>query len=501
MFSKILQNYNSKNVKNDVLAGIVVSIALIPEVIAFSFVAGVSPVIGLYTAFILGLIAAAFGGKPGMISGAAGSVAVVVVALVQKYGVEYLYVAAVLAGLIQLIIGILGFAKFIRLVPMPVVYGFVNGLAIVIAYSQLQFFKGESYIIYILVALTMAIMYFLPKYTKAIPAGLGAIIVITAIVWLFHLDTKTIGDLAHIKGEFPSFHLPEVPWNFEVIKAVLPYSIIIALVGLIESLLTLEVLEEMSGERGNGNKEAKALGVGNAVSGMFGGMAGCAMIGQTIINHTSGGRGRLSGITAAVLIILFVVFLSQWIEKIPLAVLIGIMFMVSIATFEWASIDKIRRMPKEDAFVLIVTTLITIFTDLAVAVISGVIISALVFAWKHAKVYFKTRMEGNKKIYEFEGPLFFGSTRSFLESFDVKGDPNEVVMDFKNVRVMDSSGVEAIDKITKKYLEAGKKLTIRHLSHECKKLLKTAGPYCTYEEDDPNYRVAVDPEKFNKDVK
>jgi len=501
LFSKILQNYNSKNVKNDVLAGIVVSIALIPEVIAFSFVAGVSPVVGLYTAFILGLIAAAFGGKPGMISGAAGSVAVVVVALVQKYGVEYLYVAAVLAGLIQLIIGILGFAKFIRLVPMPVVYGFVNGLAIVIAYSQLQFFKGESYIIYILVALTMAIMYFLPKYTKAIPAGLGAIIVITAIVWLFHLDTKTIGDLAHIKGEFPSFHLPEVPWSFEVIKAVLPYSIIIALVGLIESLLTLEVLEEMSGERGNGNKEAKALGVGNAVSGMFGGMAGCAMIGQTIINHTSGGRGRLSGITAAVLIILFVVFLSQWIEKIPLAVLIGIMFMVSIATFEWASIDKIRRMPKEDAFVLIVTTLITIFTDLAVAVISGVIISALVFAWKHAKVYFKTRMEGNKKIYEFEGPLFFGSTRSFLESFDVKDDPNEVVMDFKNVRVMDSSGVEAIDKITKKYLEAGKKLTIRHLSNECKKLLKTAGPYCTYEEDDPNYRVAVDPEKFNNDVK
>jgi SulP family sulfate permease len=496
LFLKILQNYNSKNIKFDILAGIVVSVALIPEVIAFSFVAGVSPIVGLYTAFILGLIAAAFGGKPGMISGAAGSVAVVVVSLVQKYGIEYLYLAAILAGVIQILVGVLGFAKFIRLVPMPVVYGFVNGLAIVIAYSQFQFFKGESFWIYILVALTMAIMYFLPKFTTAIPAGLGAIIAITAIVWGFHIDTKTIGDLAHIKGEFPSFHLPDVPLNFETLKIVLPYAVVMALVGLIESLLTLEVLEELSNERGDGNKEAKALGAGNAISGMFGGMAGCAMIGQTIINHTSGGRGRLSGITAAVLIILFVVFLSQWIEKIPLAVLIGIMFMVSIATFEWASLDKIKRMPKEDAFVLIVTTLVTIFTDLAVAVISGVIISALVFAWKHAKVYFKTREENGKKIYEFEGPLFFGSTRSFLESFDVENDPNEVVMDFKNVRVMDASGVEAIDKITKKYLQAGKKLTIRHLSNECKKLLKTAGPYCTYEEDDPNYKVAIDPKKL-----
>ncbi len=496
MFSKILQNYNAKNTKNDILAGIVVSVALIPEVIAFSFVAGVSPIVGLYTAFILGLIAAAFGGKPGLISGAAGSVAVVVVSLVQKYGIEYLYLAAILAGIIQISVGLLGFAKFIRLVPMPVVYGFVNGLAIVIAYSQFQFFKGESFWIYILVALTMAIMYFLP--TKAIPAGLGAILIITAIVWGFHIDTKTIGDLAHIKGEFPSFHFPDVPLNLETLKIALPYAIIMALVGLIESLLTLEVLEELSGERGNGNKEAKALGAGNAVSGMFGGMAGCAMIGQTIINHTSGGRGRLSGITAAILIILFVVFLSNWIEKIPLAVLIGIMFMVSIATFEWASIDKLKRIPKEDAFILIVTTLITIFTDLAIAVISGVIISALVFAWKHAKVYYKTYQEGNKKIYEFEGPLFFGSSRSFIESFDIKNDPNEVVMDFKNVRVMDSSGVEAIDKITKKYLEAGKKLTIRHLSNECKKLLKTAGPYCTYEEDDPDYKVAIDPEKLKQ---
>ena len=489
MFSKILSNYSTTNTKNEVLAGMVVSVALIPEVIAFSIVAGVSPIVGLYTAFMLGLITAIFGGKPGMISGAAGSVAVVVVALVSTYGIEYLFLAAILAGIIQILVGVLKLAKFIRLVPMPVVYGFVNGLAIVIAVSQLKMIDGHL-VTYSLIILTMAIMYFMPKYTTKIPAGLGAIIVVSSLYLGFNLDTKTIGDLSPISGALPSFHLPDVPWNLETLKIVLPYAVVMALVGLIESLLTLEVLEEMSKKRGYGNKEAIALGAGNSVSGMFGGMAGCAMIGQTIINHTSGGRGRLSGITAAVLIILFVVFLSSYIEKIPLAVLVGIMFMVSIATFEWASFDKLKRMPKEDGFVLLAVTIITYFADLAVAVIAGVIISALVFAWKHAKVYYKTKMEGDKKVYIFEGPLFFGSSRSFVESFDVDNDPDEVVMDFRDVRVMDSSGVEAIDKITKKYKEAGKKLTIRHLSEDCKKLLKEAGPYCTYEEDDPTYKVA-----------
>jgi len=489
MFSKILQNYSTSNTKNEILAGMVVSVALIPEVIAFSIVAGVSPIVGLYTAFILGLITAIFGGKPGMISGAAGSVAVVVVSLVANYGIEYLFLAAILAGIIQILVGVLKLAKFIRLVPMPVVYGFVNGLALVIAFSQLKMIDGNL-VTYFLIALTMAIMYFMPKYTTKIPAGLGAIIVVTALYLIFHLDTKTIGDLAPISGTLPNFHLPNVPLNLETLKIVLPYAVIMALVGLIESLLTLEVLEEMSKKRGYGNQESIALGAGNAISGMFGGMAGCAMIGQTIINHTSGGRGRLSSATAAILIILFVVFLSKYIEQIPLAVLVGIMFMVSIATFEWASFDKLKRIPKEDAFVLIVVTIITFFADLAIAVIAGVIISALVFAWKHAKVYFHTKNEGDKKVYYFDGPLFFGSTRSFIESFDVENDPDEVVMDFKEVRVMDSSGVEAIDKITKKYKEAGKKLTIRHLSNDCKRLLKEAGPYCTYEEDDPDYKVA-----------
>ena len=497
MFSKILQNYSNSNTKNDILAGIVVSVALIPEVIAFSIVAGVSTIVGLYTAFILGLITAIFGGKPGMISGAAGSVAVVVVSLVANYGIEYLFLAAILAGIIQILVGVLKLAKFIRLVPMPVVYGFVNGLALVIAFSQLKMIDGHI-ITYILILLTMAIMYFMPKYTTKIPAGLGAIIAVSALTLIFNLDTKTIGDLSSINGSLPSFHLPDVALNLETLKIVLPYAIIMALVGLIESLLTLEVLEEMSKQRGSGNKEAIALGAGNSISGMFGGMAGCAMIGQTIINHTSGGRGRLSGATAAILIILFVVFLSKYIEQIPLAVLVGIMFMVSIATFEWASFDKLKRMPKEDAFVLVVVTVITFFADLAIAVIAGVIISALVFAWKHAKVYFKTKEENGKKIYLFEGPLFFGSSRSFIESFDIENDPDEVVMDFKEVRVMDSSGVEAIDKITKKYKSAGKKLTIRHLSNDCKKLLKEAGPYCTYEEDDPTYRIVANEKDINK---
>ena len=496
MFSKLLQNYNAKSVKNEVLAGIVVSIAMVPEVVAFALVAGLSPTAGLYTAFILGLIAAILGGKPGLISGAAGSIAVVSVHLVQQHGVEYLYWAVIFAGIIQILIGIFKLAKFIRLVPMPAIYGFVNGLAIVIATSQFRFFKGESWWIYVLVALTMAIIYFMPKITKAIPSTLGAIIIITAITQFFHIHTKTVGDLGNISGTFPHFHIPIAPLNLETLKIVLPYAVIFALIGLIETLLTMEVLEELDKTRGNGNKEAIAQGVGNTACGFFGGTAGCAMIGQTIINHTSGGRGRLSAIVGAVAIILYVVFFSKAISIIPLAALIGIMFVVSIATFEWASIERLKSMPKEDAFILIFTTLVTIFTDLAIAVISGVIISALVFAWKHAKVYFHTYEENGKKIYEFEGPLFFGSARSFVESFDVENDPNEVVMDFKKVRVMDSSGIEAIDKITKKYLEAGKKLTIRHLSNECKQLLENAKKFCTYEEDDPNYKVAVDADKL-----
>ncbi|WP_187648441.1 SulP family inorganic anion transporter [Nitrosophilus labii] len=490
----LVKRYNfTTNPKNDLLSGIVVAIALVPEAIAFSIIAGVNPQIGLYTAFILGLITALIGGKPGMISGATGAVAIVLVDLVLKHGIEYMFWAAVLAGIFQIAIGLMKLGKFIRMVPQPAIYGFVNGLAIVIAMSQIPLIKDESWITFLLIAMTMIIIYLLPKVTNAIPASLGAIISVTALVLIFNLDTKSIGDLADISGSFPTFSIPSVPLNLETLKTILPYSVIIALVGLIESLLTLSVLDEMSSERGSGNQECVAQGVGNITCGFFGAMPGCTMIGQSMINFTSGGKGRLSALIAAILLILFVVSLSEYISKIPIAALAGIMFVVAIATFSWSSLGHFKRMPKEDIFVMVLVSIITIFFDLAIAVIAGVIISALVFAWKHAKIYTKTDIEKDgTKVYELEGPLFFGSAASFIEQFDPKKDPSKVVIDFKNARVMDQSGVEAIDRLTKKYKEAGKALVLRHLSLECKALLKEAGPYCTYEEDDPNYRVAID---------
>ncbi len=488
-----LKNYSSSNIKNDVLSGSVVAIALVPEAIAFSLIAGLSPVVGLHTAFILGLITALIGGRPGMISGATGAIAVVLVALVIDHGYEYMLVATVLAGLIQILVGVLKMGKFIRLVPQPAMYGFVNGLAIVIAMAQMPLFVGENWIMYVLVAGTMATMYFAPRVTKALPASLIAIILVSLIAIVFDLNTKRVGDLADISGSMPSFYIPDIPFTLETLKIILPYSIIIALVGLIESLLTLSVLDEMSGNRGSGNKECVAQGIGNITCGSFGAMAGCAMIGQSIINFTSGGLGRLSGVVASVLLILFVVSFSDFISLLPVAALVGIMFMVSISPFEWASIKHLKFMPKSDAFVMIVVTVITVYIDLAVAVITGVVISALVFAWKHAKIYAHIHVEANgTKVYELDGPLFFGSITSFNEIFDIKNDASYVVIDFKNARVMDSSGTEAIDSLTKKYSANNKTLKLRHLSDDCIKALKIAGPYCVYEEDNPNYMVARD---------
>jgi len=403
--------------------------------------------------------------------------------------------------------------KFIRLVPQPALFGFVNGLAIVIALAQLPFLApanieqynswmeiikaslSENYIMYIIIILTMATMQYLPKVSKAVPAGLVAIVLITLVVYTMGIDTKTVGQMADLSNvSFPHLYLPDfsILLSAESLKVIIPTAVIVALVGLIESLLTLSVLDEMGGERGSGNKECVALGVGNTTAGFFGGMAGCAMIGQSVINFTSGGLGRLSSFTAAVLLIILVVMFSDVISAIPIAVLVGIMFMVSIGTFEFSSLKRIKHMPKSDAFVLITVTIITIFEDLAVAVIAGIIISALVFAWEHAKIFAHTSTEDGKKIYELDGPLFFGSVTSFNEQFDIENDPDEVVLDFKKARVMDSSGAEAIDALTEKYKKAGKKLTIRHLSEDCKKTLKTAGPFCTYEEDDPTYKVAHD---------
>jgi len=522
-----IQNYSKQNIKNDILSGALVAVALVPEAIAFSFIAGVSPVVGLYGAFIIGLITALLGGKPGMISGATGSVAVVFVGLglsvksmypdlgteaLSMMVLHYILLTSIIAGLIQIAIGVLKMGKFIRLVPQPALFGFVNGLAIVIAMAQLPFLAPknmeqysswieiisasftENYVMYVIVAITMATMHFLPKFSKAVPAGLVAIVVLTLVTYFIHIDTKVVGDLADLSNvSMPSFVMPLAElFTWASMAIILPTALIVALVGLIESLLTLSVLDEMGGERGSGNKECIALGIGNSTSGLFGGMAGCAMIGQSVINFTSGGLGRLSSFTAAVLLIILVVSFSDVIAVIPIAVLVGIMFMVSIGTFEFSSIQRIKHMPRSDAFVLVVVTIITVLEDLAVAVIAGIIISALVFAWKHAKIFSRTSTdEEGRKIYTLEGPLFFASVTSFNEQFDIENDPDAVVIDFKDARVMDSSGAEAIDSITDKYKQAGKKLTLRHLSKDCKRMLKTAGPFCTYEEDDPTYKVAA----------
>jgi len=489
-----LKYYDTSNAKNDVLSGTVVAVALIPEAIAFALVAGFSPLVGLYTAFILGLITALIGGKPGMISGATGAMVVVMVALAQSHGLEYVLWATILTGILQIGVGVAKLGKLIRFVPQPAIFGFVNGLAIVIGMSQFQFFHGAGAIMYILTALTMAIMFFLPKYTKAVPAALVAIILLTSISYIVGFDTKLVADLGQISGGFPSFALPDTPLNWETFVVILPYSIILALVGLIESLLTLSVLDEMGGSRGSANKECIAQGVGNTTCGMFGGMAGCAMIGQSIINFTSGGLTRLSSATAAILLIIFVVSLSDVIGVIPIAVLVGIMFMVSLKTFEWASVNRLKKMHKSDAFILVSVTIITVFFDLAIAVIAGVIVSALVFAWQHAQISKRVRTEDDgTKVYELEGPLFFGSSVQFSnDMFDVEDDPQNVIIDFSRTRVMDSSGVEAIDKVTKKYTKAGKVLKLRHLSEDCISALKNAGEFCMHEIDNPTYKVVRD---------
>lgn len=498
--------------KNDILSGLVVAVALVPEAIAFSFIANVSPIVGLYTAFILGLITALIGGKPGMISGATGAVAIVLVGLSLEANemlsaaglsgealamsiLHYILLATIIAGALQIAVGLLKLGKFIRLVPQPAMYGFVNGLAIVIATAQFKFFEGQGYMMYVLVLITMLIMFFLPKFTKAVPSGLVAIVAITLFVYFTGASTLLVGqltDLSEFAGKLPSFIIPENLFSVDAILMVLPYAVIVALVGLIESLLTLSVLDEMSGTRGSANKECIAQGTGNVTCGFFGGMAGCAMIGQSIINYTSGGIGRLSSFVAAVGLLILVVSMTDVLNVIPVAVLVGIMFMVSIGTFEWSSFSHIKYMPRTDAFVMVVVTIITVVEDLAVAVIAGVIISALAFAWKHARIWSKSHTEADgTKIYELDGPLFFGSATTFGDNFNVLQDPPKVVIDFKNARVMDSSGVEAIDAITKKYEDAGKNLLLRHLSADCKAILKNSGPHCSYEEDDPTYKVAI----------
>lgn len=497
------------NAKNEILSGLTVALALVPEAIAFSLIANVNPLIGLYSAFIIGLITALFGGRPGMISGATGAIAVVVVSLVAKHGVEYLFAAVILMGTIQMGIGLLRLGKFIRLVPHPVMFGFVNGLAIVIFLSQLEQFKvagpdnsslwltGPPLGIMVgFVLATMAIIHFMPKLTKAVPASLTAIVSVSAVIIFFDIPTRTVGDIASISGGFPQLHLPTVPLSFETLAIVFPYSLIMALVGLIESLLTLTVIDEMTETRGRGNKECLAQGAANLATGFFGGMGGCAMIGQSIINVSSGGRKRLSGFVAASALLLFILVGAPLIEKIPMAALVGLMVMVSIGTFEWASLRIIRKVPAADVFVMILVSGITvIFHNLAVAVISGVIISALVFAWENA-----TRIRARKHIdeqgtkhYEIFGPLFFGSIAVFQEKFDIANDPQEVIIDFRESRVVDHSAIESLDKLTSRYAKAGKTVRLRHLSADCRQLLDNASSIIDVNYlEDPKYKLAVD---------
>lgn len=506
--------FDAYRTKTELLAGLTVALALVPEAVAFAFVAGVEPLVGLYAAFIVGLITALIGGRPGMISGATGALAVVMVALVAQHGVEYLFATVVLMGILQIAAGIFRLGKFIRLVPHPVMLGFVNGLAIVIGLAQLgqfqvpgtatpdghgflpngQWLQGMDLALMLgLTGLTMLFIWGFPKITKIIPAPLAGIAIVAAIVIGFKLDVSTVGDLASVKGGLPEFHIPMVPMNVETLQIILPYAVILAAIGLIESLLTLNLVGEIKEERGGASQECVAQGVANTVTGFFGGMGGCAMIGQSMINVKSGGRTRLSGISAALFLLVFILFASQWIEMIPLAALIGVMFMVVIGTFAWQSFVIMRRIPKMDAFVIILVTVVTVWHDLAVAVVVGVIVSALAYAWNAARrIDARTENEGETKIYKLEGPVFFGSIEGFNELFTVKEDPDTVIVDFADSRVVDQSALQAIEALAGKYEAEGKTLQLRHLTRDCHKLLSKAGQLIIDSDDDPDYGLAVD---------
>jgi len=525
----------SSNVKNDVLSGLTVALALVPEAVAFAFVAGVDPLVGLYAAFMIGLITSIFGGRPGMISGATGALAVVMVSLVARgnamgaegdeLGLYYLFMTVILMGIIQVFAGLFKLGKFVRLIPHPVMMGFVNGLAIVIFLSQLSMFmtsengemvwmQGVSLFTMVgLVALTMAIMFGLPQITKKLPEALVAILVVSAIVIFGNLDVATVGSFIRdgggegLKGGLP---LPQweifdkIPLNLATLKFIGPYALILAAIGLIESLMTLNLIDELTETRGNSNRECMAQGGANIITGLFGGMGGCAMIGQSIINIKGGGRGRLSGIVAALALLAFILFASGLIEQVPIAALVGVMFMVVFGTFAWSSFRIINKIPRTDVFVLILVSSMTVFFDLAIAVISGVIVSALVFSWENAKRIRarKRTKEDGTKVYEIWGPLFFGSITAFNDKFDVKNDPNSVEIDFIESRISDHSAIESIFNLVTKYKEDGKKIHLKHLSEDCKILLHKSSPI--FKEvildaiDDPRYHLAENPEAFSK---
>ena len=479
-----------------------------PEAIAFALVAHVTPLVGLYAAFFLALISAALGGRPGMISGATGALAVVMVSLVIQHGVEYLFATVVLMGVLQILFGLARLGKFIRMEPHSVMLGFVNGLAIVIFLAQFSHFKTMGpdgvqqwmsgvplYTMFGLIALTMTLIYLLPKLTWAIPATLGGILVVSILVATLGIETKTVGDLGSIKGGLPSFHWPQVPLNVETLRIIFPYALILAAIGLIETLLTLNLIDEMSDTRGKPNRESLAQGMANVIAGLYGSMGGCAMIGQSMINVNNGALHRISGISAALFLMTFILFGSDWIERIPLAALIAVMFVVSEKTFEWGSLRVLHKVPRHDALIIVAVTVITVLTDLAIAVIAGVIIAALVFAWQHAKqINVQTSVDENGwKIYDLEGSLFFASIATFQQLFTPQDDPREVIIEFRRARVVDHSALEAIDNLAERYQELGKRLHLRHLSPDCLDVLERAkGMVEVNVLEDPHYHIADD---------
>jgi len=474
-------------IRADVLAGLTTSFALVPECIAFALVAHLNPLMGLYGAVIICTLTALFGGRPGMISGAAGSMAVVIVALVVQHGAQYLLATVVLGGVVMLLFGLLRLGKLVRLVPYPVMLGFVNGLAIVIAMAQLEHFKqGEHwlsgtplYLMIGLVALTMLVVYALPKLTRAVPPALVAILGVGLLVYLLDLPTRTLGDMAHIAGGLPTLAWPDVPWNLDTLRIIAPYAVLMAMVGLLETLLTLNLTDEITESRGYPDRECMALGAANMVSGLFGGMGGCAMIGQTVINLSSGGRGRVSGVVAGVMILLFILLLSPLIERIPLAALVGVMFVVAQQTFAWASLRVLHKVPVNDVLAIIAVTVVTVLTDLATAVLFGIVIAAISFAWQHAReLYASGHLEADgSKLYTAHGTLFFASTTPFLDQFDPVGDPERVTLDCQHLTFVDYSAIAALKTLRERYAKAGKHLRVVHLSERCKKLLKRAGEH------------------------
>jgi len=496
------------NYKTEVLAGLTVAMTMIPESLSFAILAGFPPLMGLYASFIAGLVTAIFGGRPGMISGGAGATVIVLIALMNSDGLEYVLAAVALAGVFQLLIGIFKLGKFIRLVPHPVMFGFVNGLAIIIFMSQLDQFKtvvngdvtwlsGTAlYIMAGLVTLTIAIVVLLPKITKAVPSSLVAIVVVFVLVYFLGIDTKTVKDIASVSGGFPPFHIPNIPLNWETLKLIAPYSMIMAAVGLTEGLLTLNLVDEITETKGNGNRECIAQGGSNILNGFFFGMGGCPMIAQTLVNLSAGSRARLSGIIASLTILLIILFGAPVIEKLPMAALVGVMIMVAIGTFEWVSLKIFNKVPKKDIFLVIIVAAITVILhNLALAVLVGVILSALFFAWESAK-----RIRARKfidkdgvKHYEIYGPLFFASTTNFAEKFDVANDPEVVIIDFKDSRVADMSAIEALNVLTQRYQKVGKKVHLRHLSKDCRRLLSNANDIIDVNIlEDPTYKVVVD---------